>query len=80
MSVPKPGRPAPREREPDRRPVVVLGDEGDLGVDDLPYLGELLLDVRRPFVGRRRDFMVELPPEVGDRLVVLGCRMPYVHG
>ena len=76
---PEPRGPPPGEREPDRRPVVVLGDEGDLGVDDLPYLGELLLDVRRPLVGRRRDFVVELPPEVGDRLEVLGCRTPYVH-
>ena len=45
---PEPGRAAPREREPDGRSVVVLGDERDLGVDDLPHLGELLLEVCGP--------------------------------
>ena len=75
----EPGRPATREREADRRPFV-LGDERDLGRDDLAHLSELLLDVRRPLVGRRRNLMVELPPQIRDRLEVLGCRTPHVHG
>jgi len=70
---------SPREREPDRRAVVVLCHEGDLGRDDLANLAELLLLVRRPLVRRRRDLVVELPPELRDRLEVLGCRTPNVH-
>ena len=38
---PEAGRAPPGEREPDRRPVV-LGDERDLGLDDLADLAELL--------------------------------------
>ena len=76
---PEPRRSPPGEGEPDGRPVVVLGHERNLGLDDLPHLGELLLDVRRPFVGRGWDLVVELPPELGDRLEVVGCRTPYRH-
>ncbi len=75
---PEPGRSAAREREADRRPVV-LGDERDLGLDDLAHLSELLLHVGRALVGRWRDLVVELPPQIRDRLEVLGCRTPHVH-
>ena len=55
------------KREPDRNAVVVLGDERDLGRDDLAHLRELLLLVGRAFVGRWRDLVVELTPEIRDR-------------
>ena len=59
--------------------VVVLGDEGDLGREDLGHLGELLLLVRRPLVDRRRHLVVEVSPERRDRLVVLRSSAAHVH-
>ena len=40
---------------------------------------QLLVDVRRPLVRRRRDLVVELAPELGERLVVLGDGAADVH-
>ena len=75
---PEPGRPATREREAHGCPLV-LRDERDLGRDDLAHLSELLLHVRRALVSRWRDLVVELPPQIRDRVEVLGCRTPHVH-
>ena len=60
-----------REREADNGPGVVLGDERDLGGDDLPDLRELLLLVGGAFVSGRRDLVVELTPQIRDRVEVL---------
>ena len=40
---------------------------------------ELLALVRRSLVGRSRNFVVEVSPELGDRLEVVGRRAPDVH-
>ncbi len=60
------------EREPDRRALVVFRHERDLRGDDLADLGELLLLVGRPLVGRRRDLVIECPPKLGDGVEILG--------
>ena len=73
------GRALPREREPDRRALVVEREERDLRLEDLADLGELLLEVVRPLVRRRRDLVVELPPELRERVVVVGRRAADVH-
>src|SRR5207344_3126292 len=48
---PETARALARKRKTNGRPFVVLRDEGNLRVDDLPNLGELLLLVGRAFVG-----------------------------
>ncbi len=73
------GRAAPGEREADRSAVVVEGEEHDPVGQDLADLGELLLEVVRTLVRRRRHLVVELPPELRDRVVVVGRRAANVH-
>ena len=69
---PEPARALAREREADRG--VPSSSSATNAISEAMIsrdLGELLLLVRRAFVGGRRDLVVELPPEIGDRVEVL---------
>ena len=72
-------RPPTDEREPDRAAVVVLGEERDLGGEDVGHLAELLAHVGRPCVHRWRQLVIELLPETGDLLEVVRRRASDVH-